>query len=69
MLFEDDWKIIKFITKKDIFPNNISDIFDYCMAYLSNGGHYIRVFIDENVIRYKDKTIDINEIYNISNVC
>lgn len=69
ILFENDWRTIKFITKKDIFPNNILDIFNYCMTYLDNGGHYIRVFLDENVIKYKDEIIDINDILNISNVC
>lgn len=61
-LFQEDWKIIRFITKKDIYPNNIKDIFEYCINYIKNGGHKIFVLIDENKIHYKDKYIDFTEI-------
>ena len=46
-LFNDDWKIIRFITHKDKVPHNIKDIYNYCYTYLQNGGHNIQVLIDE----------------------
>ena len=61
-LFQEGWKIIRFITKKDIYPNNIKDIFEYCINYIKNGGHKIFVLIDENKIHYKNKYIDFAEI-------
>lgn len=61
-LFNNDWKIIRFITKKDIFPENIISIFNYCKSYIDNGGHKISVLIDENKIHFKNQYIDIQKI-------
>lgn len=61
-LFNNDWKIIRFITKKDIFPEHIISIFNYCKSYIDNGGHKISVLIDENKIHFKNQYIDIQEI-------
>ena len=63
-LFDANWRIITFITKKDIFPKNIIDIYNYCLEYLKNGGHSIYVYIDENEITYKEVRININNIVN-----
>ena len=62
VLFRNDWKIIRFVTKKDIFPNNILDIFNFCKSYIDNGGHKITVLIDENKIHFKDQYIEIDNI-------
>ena len=62
VLFKNNWKLIRFITKKDIFPDNIIQIFNYCMSYIENGGHKIIVLIDQNKICFKDQHININEI-------
>lgn len=62
VLFRNEWKIIRFITKKDIFPNNILNIFNYCKSYIESGGHNITVLIDDGKIHFKDQYIDINKI-------
>lgn len=62
ILLKNDWRIIRFVTKKDIFPDNIQDIFSYCKSYIRDGGHKITVLIDENKINFKDQYIDINNI-------
>lgn len=61
-LFKNDWKIIRFITHKDIFPDNILDIFNYCKNYINNGGHKIYVLIDEQKIHFKKQFIDFENI-------
>lgn len=61
-LFEDNWKVIRFITKKDIFPKNFDEIFNFCLSYIKDGGHYIKVLIDDNIIQYKNLKININDI-------
>lgn len=61
-LFNNDWKIIRFITKKDIFPDNIPSLFNYCKSYIDDGGHKITVFIDENKIHFKDQYIEFNNV-------
>lgn len=62
VLFQKDWKIIRFISQSDVFPSNISKIFSYCISYIHNGGHYIIVHIDNNQIQYKNTFINIDEI-------
>ena len=62
LLFENDWKIIRFVTKKDIFPNNILELFNYCKSYIDNGGHKIIVYIDQNKIFFKEQYIDFKNI-------
>ena len=62
VLFNNGWRIIRFITKKDIFPDNILNIFHYCKSYIDDGGHKITVLIDDNIICFKDKSIDIKNI-------
>ena len=61
-LFNDDWKIIRFITHKDKVSHNIKDIYDYCYTYLQNGGHNIQVLIDEQTIKTKHSSIKFNDI-------
>lgn len=61
-LFNDDWKIIRFITHKDKVPHNIKDIYNYCYTYLQNGGHNIQVLIDEQTIKTKHSSIKFNDI-------
>lgn len=65
-LFQEDWKIIRFITKKDIFPDNMKSIFDYCYQYIKNGGHHIQVFIDNELIKTKKQTIKFDEIFALN---
>lgn len=67
VLFNSNWKIIRFITKKDIFPDNILDIFNYCKSYIDNGGHKITVFIDENQIHFKNQYIEISNLPKYTN--
>ena len=62
VLFNNGWRIIRFVTKKDIFPNNIINIFNYCKSYIDNGGHKITVMIDDNHILFKDQCVDIKNI-------
>lgn len=62
LLFENGWKIIRFITKKDVFPNNILELFNYCKSYIDNGGHKIIVYIDQNKIFFKEQYIDFKNI-------
>lgn len=61
-LFKDDWKIIRFITKKDRVPENIKDIYEYCHKYIEHGGHNIQVLIDEQIIKTKHNSIKFNDI-------
>lgn len=61
-LFKNNWKLIRFISKKDIFPKNIIPIFDFCKKYIKNGGHKIIVDIDDNYIKYHNCTKNLNDI-------
>ena len=61
ILFENEWKIITFVTKKDIFPDSINIIMKYCI----NGGHSIYILIDSNEIVFKNIHININEIESL----
>ena len=61
-LFDDGWKIIRFISLHDHFPKNIHKIFDYCYGYLQNGGHYIEVIVDTETIKFKDKEIKFDDL-------
>ena len=63
ILFENNWRIIRFITKHDIMPLNITQLFDFCRDYIKSGGHYIIVYIDEKKVSYKNVQIDFSEIF------
>lgn len=64
ILFENDWRIITFVTKKDIIPSseNIKKIINYCLDYIHNGGHSIYIMVDNNEIVFKNQHININNI-------
>lgn len=61
-LFLNEWKIIRLITKKDKFPNDIEKIMTFCFDYIKNGGHYISVHIDKEEIHYKNQVVNFNNI-------
>lgn len=64
VLFENNWRIITFVTKKDIIPSNynVKNIINYCLDYIHNGGHSIYVMVDDNEIVFKNQHININNI-------
>ena len=57
-LFNDDWKIIEFVSKTDKLPTdeNVDIMFQYCMYKLEHGCHYISVDLDDySIYIHKNK--------------
>ena len=63
-LFEDGWRIIKFISIKNkiLQDKDILDIFNYSLSLIDNGYHKIEIDMDKNVLKYRDKEIDLTQI-------
>lgn len=63
-MFEDGWKIIKFISIKNKLPkdNDTLSIFNFCLYLINNGYHKIEINIDENTLIYREGKINLTQI-------
>lgn len=63
-MFEDGWKIIKFISIKNklLQDKDTLSVFRHCLYLIDNGYHKIEIDIDKNILRYRDKEINLTQI-------